>query len=58
MKLKDIKTQKQLNLYVVSQQRELLKFLANEITESYNEGDVIYDGNLFIEEALKNFNCG
>jgi hypothetical protein len=49
--------EQQLQLYVVNYRRELLKFLGDEITKVYDEGDRIYDGNLFIEDVAKDFNC-
>lgn len=49
--------EQQLQLYVVNYRRELLKFLGDEITKAYDEGDRIYDGNLFIEDVAKDFNC-
>jgi hypothetical protein len=56
MAINDIK--EQLQLYIVNYRRELLKFLGDEINESLDDGDRIYDGNLFIEDVAKNFNCG
>ena len=55
MAINDIK--EQLQLYIVNYRRELLKFLGDEINESLDDGDRIYDGNLFIEDVAKNFNC-
>lgn len=48
--------EQQLQLYIVNYRRELLKFLGDEINESLDDGDRIYDGNLFIEDVAKNFN--
>jgi hypothetical protein len=44
----------QLLLYSVSQQRELLKALA----DNFNESTHTYLGQPMIEETLKAFNCG
>ena len=46
--------EKQLRLYNVSQQRELL----NALADNFNESTQTYVGQPMIEETLKAFNCG
>lgn len=52
VELKELK--EQLRLHNVSQQRELLKALA----DNFNESTHTYVGQPMIEETLKAFNCG
>lgn len=47
-------TEKLLDLFSVSQQRELL----NALADNFNESTHTYVGQPMIEETLKAFNCG
>lgn len=50
---------KQLPLHNVSQQRELLKFFSNQLSENLDiDVGMNYITEEDIEECLKNFNCG
>tara|TARA_R110001606_G_scaffold360441_1_gene513458 strand:- start:46 stop:216 length:171 start_codon:yes stop_codon:yes gene_type:complete len=42
----------------VSQQRELLKAFFVAIDEVNRDGSVVTDENAFIDEVIKDFNCG
>ena len=48
----------QLILSGVSQQRELLKAFFVAIDEVNRDGSVVTDENAFIDEVIKDFNCG
>jgi len=58
MKIEDLKTQEQLNLYIVSQQREQLFSFANYVNnnELKEADDNITDYS--IKKFLKENNCG
>ena len=49
---------KLLPIHDVSQQRELLKSFFVAIDEVNRDGSVVTDENAFIDEVIKDFNCG